>query len=112
MSHLSKEDRTLIRERLTKKIARSLSKIAQMEDMSQPISPENSIGRISRMDAINNKSVMEAALRNARKDLDGMNNALSHVDDDDFGLCKRCAEQIPLQRLMLMPGSTRCVNCA
>ncbi len=89
-----------------------MSKIVQMEDMTQPISPENSIGRISRMDAINNKSVMEAALRNARKELDAMKNALAHLADDDFGLCKRCKEKIPMQRLVLMPGSAYCVNCA
>ena len=30
-----------------------------------PIAPENAIGRVSRMDAINNKSVNEAALKKA-----------------------------------------------
>lgn len=36
-----------------------------LEDSCKPIAPDVAIGRISRMDAINNKSVMEASLRNA-----------------------------------------------
>ena len=36
------------------------------KEITKPIAPENAIGRISRMDAINNKSVTEAALRQAK----------------------------------------------
>jgi len=44
--------------------------------MTQPIAPENAIGRLGRMDAINNKSVMEAALREAEAKLIRVNQAL------------------------------------
>ena len=40
--------------------------IKEYTELTKPISPENAIGRISRMDAINNKSVNEAALRNSK----------------------------------------------
>lgn len=109
---VSNEERELIRQKLISKIKRTEVKIERMEDMTQPISPENSIGRVSRMDAINNKSVMEAALRNARLDLDSMKNALNHIDDEDFGMCQKCSNQIMVKRLILIPGSTRCVKCA
>ena len=35
--------------------------IQHYKELTKPIAPENAIGRISRMDAINNKSVNEAA---------------------------------------------------
>jgi DnaK suppressor protein len=110
---MDKADRALIKDRLNTKINRAKSKIERMEDMTQPIAPENAIGRISRMDAINNKSVMEAALRNARKDLAAMENALNHIQEDpEFGICKKCRKSIPMQRLLLLPGSSFCVHCA
>ena len=104
--------RETIKDRLQSKIERMFVKIDRLEDMTQPISPENAIGRVSRMDAINNKSVMEAALRTARKDLDGMQKALKHIDDPAFGQCNRCKKEIPFKRLILMPGSPYCVHCA
>ncbi len=110
---MTEKERGLVRERLLKKIDRTKVKIGRMEDMTQPIGPENAIGRVSRMDAINNKSVMEAALRTARKDLDAMESALRKIDKGEaFGQCDRCGADIPVQRLLLMPGSPYCVRCA
>ena len=51
------------------KIAVTKEKIIKYTELCKPIPPQNSIGRISRMDAINNKSVTEAALRQARKEM-------------------------------------------
>lgn len=110
---LSPEERKQLKIKLMNKIGRTESKIGRMESMTQPIGPENAIGRVSRMDAINNKSVMEAALRMARLDLDAMHAALRRLDTGEaVGICERCGKQIPFQRLALIPGSTKCVHCA
>lgn len=110
---MSNEEKDLLKTKLETKIARTKVKIGRMEEMTQPIGPENAIGRVSRMDAINNKSVMEAALRNSRKELDQMETALRHIDNDpNFGICERCSETIPFQRLYILPGSRECVRCA
>ena len=54
-----------IHKKLLREIDNTQKKIAEFTVLCKPIAPENSIGRISRMDAINNKSVVEAALRQA-----------------------------------------------
>ena len=64
------------------------------------------------MDAINNKSVNEAALRLAESKLRNINISLENIDEPDFGKCRRCGFEIPLGRLMVMPGSPLCVGCA
>ncbi len=106
------EERQLLRNKIDRRLRVTREKIAQMEEMTQPVTPENSIGRISRMDAINNKSVMEAALRTARKELDDLEYASRHIDDEDFGACQSCTESIEVKRLMVMPGAKECVACA
>ena len=55
-------DKKEIRQLIEKEIEKTTQKVASYEEMSQPITPDDSIGRISRMDAINNKSVAEVAL--------------------------------------------------
>ena len=105
-------DRELLRKRLAQKIERMKAKVADFEEMSAPVSPENSIGRISRMDAINNKAIYESALREAKKELNDLEYAFSHVDSEDFGLCRKCKGEIDIRRLMIMPGSPFCQRCA
>ncbi len=80
--------------------------------MSAPVTPDNAIGRISRMDAINNKSVTEAALRTAETKLNGLGEALKNIEKSDFGLCAKCSNPIPIQRIHLMPHKRFCVHCA
>ena len=86
--------------------------ILHYKDLTKPISPENAIGRVSRMDAINNKTVNEAALRKAEQKLKNLQIALSNINDQDFGLCGKCHQSIPVGRILLMPHSRFCVNCA
>lgn len=86
--------------------------IAELVELTKPIAPENAIGRVSRMDAINNKSINEAALNQARAKLDKLRFALDKCDEPEFGSCKRCGNPIPMGRLILMPESLYCVNCA
>jgi len=106
------EDRKKLKQKIKEHIIKVKADIVELEKMTQPISPENSIGRISRMDAINNKSVAEAALRNKKAKLTKLNVAIVKVDEEGFGACHMCGNEIQAMRLMFMPESTRCVRCA
>lgn len=86
--------------------------IEEYKEMTQPIGPDNAIGRISRIDAIQNKSVADGGLRNMVDKLDKLNYLLSKVNDDDFGICLKCKESIPIGRFLARPESLHCVRCA
>lgn len=88
------------------------SKIQELRELTKPIAPDDSIGRVSRMDAINNRSVNEAQLRTAEEKLKTVNYAIENFDNPDFGNCRQCGGEIPFGRLMVMPGSSLCVRCA
>ena len=106
------DEKNKIRRKLADEIKETKSKVSKYLELSQPISPENAIGRISRMDAINNKSVLEAALREAQSKLNQLKNIFQKIESSDFGLCKICKKNIPFGRLMIRPESELCVNCA
>lgn len=105
-------DKTEINRRIEQEIILIKKDISALKAMTKPISPENAIGRISRMDAINNKSVNEASLRQSENKLMQLEAALSKIDQSDFGICTGCQQPIPIGRLMLMPHARRCVKCA
>ena len=106
---LNKEE---IKQKIIQEIEKIKVKITDLEELTKPIAPDCAIGRVSRMDAINNKSINENALRKAQNKLKGMEIALQNVDDENFGLCAKCNNQIPLGRILLMPHSRFCVHCA
>ena len=68
---------TEIKATILKEIAKTERSIEDYKDLTQPIAPDDAIGRISRMDAINNKSVNEASLRQAEEKLKNLNTVLS-----------------------------------
>ncbi len=93
-------------------IGKTQKRIKQYEAMSGPIAPDNAIGRVSRMDAINNKGVTDAALRKAKEQLQGLQHNLDKIGTTDFGICRKCKKAIPIERILLAPESSFCVNCA
>ena len=111
-NRMTAKERKELKLKITEHIAQVKADIIELEKMTQPVKPENSLGRISRMDAINNKSVVEASLRNKKSKLTKLNVAISKVDEKDFGYCQMCKNQIQPMRLMFMPESSRCVRCA
>ena len=105
-------DKAGIKTLIQKEIGKTQNIIQEYEELTRPVAPDAAIGRVSRMDAINNKSVVEASLRQAREKLDKLNYVLDRVDKSDFGQCARCGNIIPLGRILLKPESVYCVNCA
>lgn len=101
-----------IQELILNEIEKTERLIVEYRELTRPIAPDDAIGRITRMDAINNKSVNEASLRQTEQKLQLLNENLKKIGDDDFGLCLKCKRPIPLGRIVLMPQSRYCVNCA
>ena len=109
---MSKIDKYILKTKIEVEIQTTQNKIEQLKEQSKPISPENSLGRISRMDAINNKSIIEALLRESEQKLTKLKVALIKIEEQGFGICIQCKNTIPEGRLMLMPHAAKCVNCA
>ena len=101
-----------IKQKLLDEISKTELLIKEYQEMTKPIAPDDAIGRISRMDAIINKSVSEAALRQAEEKMRNLQRVSSKIDDKDFGICLKCHKPIPLGRILIRPESLYCVNCA
>lgn len=101
-----------IRQHIQKEILKTEGLIEEYKLSTEPIAPDVAIGRISRMDAINNKSVVDAALRQAENKLEKLRYVLTKVDSPEFGICLKCHTPIPLGRILLKPESMHCVKCA
>nr|WP_319388868.1 TraR/DksA family transcriptional regulator [uncultured Cohaesibacter sp.] len=73
---------------------------------------QQSVGRLSRMDALQGQAMAEATQRRRVLELQKIEQAIKRLDSGDFGYCVECDEKIPLERLEIDPTATLCVACA
>lgn len=108
---MTKEERTEITEIISREIQKITKKINELKEFTAPVSPDDAIGRISRMDAINNKSITEASMRNLQTRLDQLQKISQVVSEKDFGLCIKCHKPIAFERLKIRPEIRLCAEC-
>lgn len=89
-----------------------LSELALQKEAAQPIAPDSAIGRISRMDAINNKTMADRAVREIKQKLSRIERIEQAIADGKPGVCIQCNNEIQFERLMFMPETRICINCA
>ena len=85
--------------------------IQNLKDLVKPVQPDNAIGRLSRMEALNEQAVNKSNLEKAQKRLEQLEIAQKRVKTDDYGLCLRCDEVIAEKRLEVLPESQICMSC-
>ena len=109
---MTQQERSEMREIIGERIKETKEEIEHLKELTKPVEPDNAIGRLSRMDAINNKSINDASLRENKSKLQKLERALGRIDEERFGNCAKCGEEIAFGRLKFMPWTTKCVRCA
>ena len=109
---MTTEEKEKVKEKIVKEIESLTQSISSLEEMSRPVAPDVSLGRLTRMEAISSQGISEANLRSARGRLSMLQSALGRIDDAEFGICIECEEPIAAGRLLIMPESRKCVHCA
>lgn len=96
-------------EQLRSEIEKQLSGQSASDDS---IKPDNAIGRLTRMEAIQAQSISAAGKARLKKRLPQIERALKAIDDGTYGTCSSCGNGIQSGRLEIRPESRLCVNCA
>ena len=72
---------------------------------------QQSVGRLSRIDAIAQQSVNQAGLNRLRLRLSKVSGALRRIEQGEYGYCLRCEEPVYYKRLIVVPEVTACIDC-
>ena len=73
---------------------------------------QQSVGRLSRMDALQAQQMALAADRQRETQISRIRRALSQMESGEFGYCAQCGNEIPERRLDADPAAHLCVSCA
>ena len=89
--------------------------LAQMLELSldgaRPVDLDQPIGRLSRMDAMQQQAMAKANRAGHQRRLQLVESALVSIKQQRFGECRRCEEPIGYPRLQVRPESSFCLDC-
>jgi DnaK suppressor protein len=72
---------------------------------------QSSVGRLSRMDAMQVQAMARETARRRQRQRAGIEGALRRIESGDYGFCFVCGEAIDTRRLAADPTTTRCLAC-
>lgn len=82
------------------------------EEASNTVTLDQSkVGRVSRIDAMQQQEMALANTEAYRKKLTLVKIALKKIKSGDYGWCDECGEVIVFRRLEIRPESPLCINC-
>jgi DnaK suppressor protein len=73
---------------------------------------QSSVGRLSRMDAMQMQAMAQATERRREQEIGRIKATLRRTDDGEFGFCLACGEEIAPKRLAIDPTAPTCIRCA
>jgi DnaK suppressor protein len=108
---MDQKEKEILKEKILEQMTSLKKEISYLKDSIKPIPPDDSIGRLTRMEATNEKKMKEAQLYLKEQRLKTLEKLIDKVDEKDFAYCKNCDNPIPLKRLLLVPESSICLDC-
>ena len=108
---LTDEDRATVRARLAKQLEDLRGQLDLLRASSAPVSMDLSIGRLSRMDAMQQQQMASASRRRAEVEITKMHAALQRLQDSSYGECALCGGDIGRRRLLARPAAPYCRHC-
>jgi len=78
---------------------------------ARPVDLEEPIGRLSRMEAMQQQSMTQANRRAAQLRLKQIEAARQRIERDEYGDCAECGEPIGRERLAVRPEAPLCIGC-
>ena len=99
-----------------KQLEESLVEIEQYlqktEESAEAVSPDKGLGRLSRMEAMQDQQLILEARRRKKMQKIAVQAALQRIENGQFGTCVFCGNAIALDLLEVSPESSSCVNCS
>ena len=105
-------DQNRIGEILRQRQAELQSQSQQTADDRKPvILDQQSVGRLSRQDALQQQAMANAQDVRRVAELRRIEATLRRLGEGEFGFCEECGDDIPIKRLEIDPTTIYCVKC-
>lgn len=97
---------------IEQRIAELRAHLKEKDNTADAVKPDNAIGRLSRVDAMQVQQMSLELRRQREAQLSRLERALRLIENGEYGICPRCEEDIALKRLEASPDVIFCFECA
>jgi DnaK suppressor protein len=101
------------REQLIALKAELIVALAATENDIKPVALDQAaVGRVSKVDAMQIQQMALESSRRRERRLISVEQGLKRLDQQIYGICADCDEDINVRRLAIDPTAIRCIKCA
>ena len=112
MAALDKNQIEQLRALLIEKKQVLRAQVSSRDSSTKPVTlDQQSVGRVSRIDAIQQQQMAIANQQQTRQQLQHIELALQRIEAGEYGACVRCEEPIAFARLQAQPFANLCLDC-
>jgi len=106
------EQRAEIAASLDKQLRHLLKEIESTKESLKPVATQCSKSDPQRAELMQNQEIIYKNFAVAEKRYNSLLHTQKHLEDEDYGFCQDCGDDIAYKRLLLMPEAKYCVDCA
>ena len=113
MNHLNPQQVEELKQELQRQLQALERSARATGEAARPVElDQTSVGRLSRMDSLQNQSLSRNLQEREEAKLTLILAALDRIEDGSYGLCLACGGEIPFPRLFVFPETEACSSCA
>jgi DnaK suppressor protein len=106
-------DEAYYKNKLEERLAELVAAQEASKEERKPVELDQArFGRLTRMDAMQQQQMAQAAGRMAEIEIQRIHQALKRIEAGNFGICLTCEEEISEKRLNVDPSLPTCIDCA
>ena len=110
---MNDQDLQYFKQLLQKEQQELITLTQEVKESTKPVNlDQSSVGRLSRMDAMQSQAMAQENKRRRSVQLLRISAALERIEDSEYGYCAACDEEINKRRLEVDPAAPFCISCA
>ena len=109
---MNEQDLSIYKQKLESMLLEIGEYLSKTEESAAAVEPDKGLGRLSRMEAMQDQQMVLELRRRKKRQLLEVKNAISRIEQNLFGKCVFCGKKILSDRLDVFPEVQTCVNCA
>jgi DnaK suppressor protein len=110
--HLGTEQIAELRAELERILAKLERSMRATDEAMRPVElDQTAVGRLSRMDSLQNQGLTRNLQAREAVKLSLVHAALARIDAGSYGACTECSADVPYDRLLIFPEAPTCSAC-
>ena len=108
---MTQEERNILRDQISKELSVLEKSISTLSELINAEVQSDANDWFTSKESNPSKEINEMALEKAKKRILLLRNVLLRIDTPEYGICIKCRNPIPFERLKAIPAATRCLAC-